>query len=164
MQGEWINNMDILITKAKNSDSTQITDLIFNIWTNEYFFKVNKEDYPDLANPEIYAEKGGSFLVARTSDQVVGTIATEKLADQVFILKRMFVRKDLRGQGLAQKLLDKIFALQGSGTYYLSTKEDLAIAAKKFYLKNSFERITREELPAGFPFFYEDDLFMKASK
>lgn len=146
MPGKWISNMDILITKAKNSDATQITNLIFSIWHDEYDFKVNKEDYPDLANPEIYAEKGGNFLVARTSGQVVGTIATEKLADQIYILKRMFVRKDLRGQGLAQKLLDEIFKLQGSGSYYLSTKEDLAIAAKKFYLKNGFVQISSVEV------------------
>jgi len=45
--------------------------------------------------------------------------------------------------------------------FYLSTKENEAIAAKRFYLKNGFEVITRDELPDNFSFFYEDDLFMK---
>lgn len=71
-------------------DATQITDLIFNIWTGEYNFKVNRGDYPDLANSEIYAAKGGYFLIAKVDENIVRTIATEQLSEDIFLLKRMW--------------------------------------------------------------------------
>ena len=74
----------------------------------------------------------------------------------------MFVRKDFRGKGVAQKLLETLLEkMEAPFKIYLSTKGDLALAAKKFYLRNGFAIITKKELPEGFPFLYEDDLFMK---
>ena len=105
-------------------------------------------------------------LVALVDTQIVGTIACEKLDINHYVLKRMFVAKEYRGQGIAQSLLDALFQQvvyskeQYPVSFTLSTKADDAIAAKKFYLKNGFRTIARSELPDRFPFFYQDDLFM----
>lgn len=156
--------MQYTIREASNRDVSQISELIFDIWINEYNFKVVSEDYPDLQDIEqYYHQKGGSFLVVTRGDnEVIGTAAYDFLSDDIFILKRMFVKNNFRGMGIAQMLLDKLFQVFRKGaTFYLSTKEDQAIAAKKFYLRNRFHVIGRDELPQKFPFFYEDDLFMK---
>ncbi len=149
--------------QATNQDVEKISKLIFNIWINEYGFKVSRHDYPDLTNIEsYYINKAGNFLVAILNQKVVGTIASERLKDKVFILKRMFVSQDFRGKGTAQALLDALLQDYHLGdSFYLSTNQDLALAAKKFYLKNGFRPIDKTELPQGFPFFYEDDLFMR---
>lgn len=158
----------ISIRPAKDMDSENILNLLFNIWINEYHFDVKREDFPDLLEIEkSYADLGGLFLIASHKDQIIGTIACQKLSDIHFVLKRMFVDKKFRGLGIAQLLLDNLLKevlflreIQNVA-FYLSTKENEAIAAKRFYLKNEFQVIPREELPESFPFFYEDDLFMK---
>ena len=155
--------MTYIIRPAKNEDSKDILDLIFNIWINEYQFQVSPEDYPDLHKIEdYYSSKGGGFWVASNTETVIGTIAYDQLDKNIFVLKRMFVSKEWRGQGIAQRLLDTLFDKTPKDCiFYLSTKDDLAKAAKKFYVKNGFEIIEQSDLPKNFPFFYEDDLFMK---
>lgn len=160
--------MDLSIRTATDKDSKDILDLIFNIWINEYKFDVKREDFPDLREIETsYINPGGLFLVALYQEQIIGTIACQKMSDTCFILKRMFIDKTFRGRGIAQLLLNHLLnevvssnRLQ-KASFYLSTKENEAIAAKRLYLKNNFHVIPREELPDNFPFFYEDDLFMK---
>lgn len=78
----------------------------------------------------------------------------------------MFVKKEYRGLGVAQSLLNELFnqALffnRLNPSFFLSTKESNAIAAKKFYLKNGFRVIPKSALPKNFSFFYKDDLFME---
>jgi putative acetyltransferase len=157
--------VELQICAADNRDCPDILKLIFNIWIHEYGFKVVPEDYPDLQDVQkYYFEKGGAFFAAIEQRKLIGTIACDALGESNYALKRMFVHQDFRGKGVAQQLFNsllqqKIFSQEGS--LYLSTKEDQAIAAKQFYLKNGFEIIKKEELPSAFPLFYEDDLFMK---
>ncbi|MEN8236761.1 MAG: GNAT family N-acetyltransferase [Pseudomonadota bacterium] len=167
MENQKQQILGIFIRPATDEDSDAVTKLLFNIWTNEYQFNVRKEDFPDLKEIEkSYMQAGGRFFVAIHNDQVIGTIACEKLGDACFVLKRMFVSKAFRRRGVAQFLLDNLLAqvLFSCGhkdmCFYLSTKENEAIAAKRFYLKNGFEVVSKEDLPDNFPFFYEDDLFM----
>ena len=120
-----------------------------------------EEDLPKNIE-SYYQDRGGQFWVAEMDAQVVGTIACEKLKDDEFVLKRMFVHNRARGQGIAQKLLDKVLShLPANASIFLSTKEDEALAAKALYLKNGFMVVGKDELPQEFPFFYEDNLFMK---
>lgn len=161
------NNTDIIIRAATDNDANLIQDLIFDIWINEYHFAVKKESFPDLQEIEnYYPNAGGLFLLAVLNNNIVGTVACSKLNAHCFVLKRMFVKKMLRGEGVAQKLLDQLFdqIVYSNNTqnaiFFLSTKESEAIAAKKFYLKNGFRIIHKSELPDNFPFFYQDDLFM----
>jgi N-acetylglutamate synthase-like GNAT family acetyltransferase len=157
--------VELQIRAADNQDCPDIFKLIFNIWIHEYGFKVVPEDYPDLQDVQkYYFEKGGTFFVAIEQGKLIGTIACEALGGQNYALKRMFVHQDFRGEGVAQQLFDNLLQ-QGifpqGASLYLSTKEDQAIAAKKFYLKNGFDVIEKENLPSTFPLFYEDDLFMR---
>lgn len=161
---------DITIRAAVDEDSEQILTLIFDIWINEYHFDVKQEDFPDLhAIEKYYSDVGGVFLVAAIQDVVIGTIGCDRLNDENFVLKRMFVNKNYRGMGIAQMLLEQLFQQvvfsksHQNISFYLSTKESDAIAAKAFYLKNGFRVIPKPDLPKGFPFFYQDDLFMVRS-
>ncbi len=155
--------LNFTIDKASDDDSRCISRLIFKIWQDEYKFKVHPDDFPDLKAVETYyRQHHGGFYSARLDGNVIGTIAYEKLDQNSYVLKRMFVHESYRGKGVAQPLLDKVMhVLPQKSCIYLSTKEDLALAAKQFYLKNNFDIIDSKELPAGFPIFYEDDLFMK---
>ena len=150
------------IRVANDTDSEAILELVFYIWVNEYGFRVSKEDFPDLHSiKKSYMDRGGLFLVAFGGEELIGTAACDQLSKGEYVLKRMFVKKSFRGKGIAQNLLEELFKhLPHSCKVYLSTKEDEALAAKAFYLKNGFSAVTRKELPSNFPFFFEDDLFM----
>lgn len=161
---------EIIFRKATDQDSNAILDLIFDIWIKEYHFDVNREDFPDLYEIEKYYNKSdGLFLVAALDNTIVGSIACNKLNPTSYVLKRMFVKKEYRGLGIAQTLVDTLFKIIYSKKeinikFYLSTKENLALAAKNFYLKNGFQITTRSQMPTNFPFFYKDDLFMFKNK
>ena len=164
----YAEKMNVSIRLATDQDSDAITRLLFDIWINEYQFDVKRENFPDLKEIEkSYVRAGCVFLVAIYNDKIIGTIACEKLNESCFVFKRMFVSKVFCGRGVAQLLLDRLLdeVLSSSGhkdaCFYLSTKENDAIAAKRFYLKNGFKVIYRDELPNNFPLFYEDDLFMR---
>ena len=161
--------MTTKIRQAVNSDSPALKNMIFDIWKNEYQFDVHEKDYPDLTLIEkYYSQHEGLFLVAiDEQSNIIGSIAYQCLSPNDFVLKRMFVKKSHRGKGVAQNLLSKLLnyiqedeSNTGKIILYLSTKEDQAIAAKYFYLKNNFKIISKGMIPNGFPFFYEDDLFM----
>ncbi len=160
-----------LIREATNIDAKAISELIFNIWWNEYKFDVKQEDFPDLQNIEkYYFNQGGHFMVAILDNKLVGTIACSKLTEDAFVLKRMFTKKEYRGLDIAKQLLEtlwqKVFLSENAEqlSFYLSTKAGEAIAAEKFYIKNGFNVISKADLPDNFPFFHQDDLFMLASK
>jgi len=90
--------MNVSIRLATDKDSNAITSLSFDLWTNEYQFDVRREDFPDLQEIEkSYMRAGGLFLVAIHKEQVIGTIACERLEESCFVIKRMFVNKAFRG-------------------------------------------------------------------
>lgn len=158
---------EVVIRPATDQDCDGILDLLFGIWIGEYHFHVKPEDFPDLHSVEThYTNAQGMFFVATHNDRVVGTLACQKLSETAFVLKRMFVAKAFRGSGVAQDLFNSLIdgmrrrSSPMPAQLYLSTKEDVALAAKHFYIKNGFKQIIQDELPVQFPFFYEDDLYM----
>lgn len=154
---------NITIRKATNQDSQNISNLLTKIWKNEYLYNVTKQDFLDLKLIEDnYHKKGGNFLVACFEDKIIGTIACSHLNAKNYALRRVFIYAFFRCHGIGQSLMDMLLANFNSGTaLYLSTKEEFAIAAKKFYLKNGFQEIGKEELPEAFPLYDSDNLFMK---
>jgi N-acetylglutamate synthase-like GNAT family acetyltransferase len=99
---------------------------------------------------------GGTFLVARDGERVVGTIALRDIGDRTGALRKMFVAADRRGGGpdsLAARLLDVLVAHardQGITTILLGTTERF-LSAHRFYEKHGFARIDAADLPAAFP-------------
>ncbi len=154
---------NITIRKATNQDSRNILDLLTKIWKNEYLYYATKRDFPDIEFIEDnYHKKGGNFLVACFEDKIIGTIACSPLTTKSYALRRVFINSIFRCQGIAQSMMNKLLGNFQSGTeFYLSSKEELGIAAKKFYIKNGFQIIEKDELPKDFPLYESDDLFMK---
>ena len=163
---ETKNIKSYIISTFDKKYKQQVIDLIFSIWSDEHNFSVSYESKPDLFNIEsFYSGLKGNFWIAVTSsEEVIGTIAIENLSSGNYALKRMFVRKDFRNQGIAQNLFKKILEWTKSNdakNIYLSTHSKKSAAAVKFYKKNSFKEIEKNQVPANFPIFEEDDVFMR---
>jgi len=79
--------------------------------------------YPDSSSTH-YLDPATSFLVAREADDAVACIGLMPAVDGVGEIKRMFVRSDQRGRGLARLLvsaLEQNAAARGDHTLCLAT-------------------------------------------
>jgi GNAT superfamily N-acetyltransferase len=143
-----------------------IAELIINIQQNEFFVPITLKDQPDLFNiPEFYCKNAGNFWVAVEDEQLAGTIALIDFGNGRAALRKMFVRKESRGKerGTGQLLLNTLLQWcreKNIGEIYLGTVEQLH-AAKRFYERNGFEKVAKEDLPKDFPLMQVDTEFYK---
>jgi GNAT superfamily N-acetyltransferase len=103
------------------------------------------------------------YLVAMIENRVVGTISNTKLENNNSVLRKMFLHKNFRGQGIAELLLQNIINWSNDNnvnSIYLGTMAQFTIA-QKFYERLNFEQIDRELLPNDFPLNPVDSIFYK---
>ena len=138
--------------------------MILAIQQQEFEISITREAQPDLANiPGFYQQGNGNFWVAANGAEVVGTIGLIDIGNNQVALRKMFVNAAFRGAelGVAKNLLDQALEWvrkQNVKTVYLGTT-DKFLAAHRFYDKNGFTRIAREELPPTFPVMQVDTVF-----
>jgi len=93
-----------------------------------------------------YFSVGSGFWLARSGDNIIGCVALRHIAEPHSAeIKRMYVRPEARGQGVAQQLLESAerFALAaGYRWIYLDTADDMKAAAR-FYQRNGFQPCER---------------------
>ena len=138
-----------------------ILALILPIQQREFGVQITAEDQPDLRRiPEVYQAGRGGFWVGLDGDEVVATLGLIDFGGGG-ALRKMFVRKDQRGSGVAQALLDTLVAHATAAKLPLLALGTLAQmhAARRFYERNGFHSIAPEQLPATFPRMPVDDRF-----
>ena len=139
----------------------QVLDLILPIQQVEFGVAITATDQPDLATiPTIYQSGRGGFWVGVQDEVVVGTLGLIDFGSGGAI-RKLFLRKDQRGSGLAQALLDTLITHARSAklpALWLGTLAHMG-AAHRFYERNDFQRITPEDLPADFPRMAVDTVF-----
>ncbi len=156
----------ITIQPFKNQDTEQIVNLILNIQQNEFQVPITINEQQDLLDiPNFYQQKKGNFWVAKHENEVVGTIALIDCGENIGAIRKMFVKKEFRGKehGIAQRLLDILVesAQENQITnVYLGTLERLQ-AAIRFYERNGFTLIEKQNLPSVFPIMPVDTHFFE---
>lgn len=154
----------IIIKPLNNSNCQEIIDLILPIQQIEFNVPITLEGQPDLLDIEAnYDATGGKFWGAFNGEKLVGSIALIATGHQAGAIRKMFVRKEWRGKehGIASHLLEALLSYCQANNItdiYLGTVEQLK-AAHRFYEKNSFERIAKEDLPSYFPRMEPDSIF-----
>jgi N-acetylglutamate synthase-like GNAT family acetyltransferase len=145
-------------------DKQNVMDLILPIQREEFGIAITEQDQPDLQTVEAFYQHGdGNFWVAVDDDMIIGTVALIDIGDNEVALRKMFVRTDYRGKEkmVAQQLLDTVFEWcrqRGVNNIYLGTI-NVYKAAQRFYEKNGFRQVAKEELPERFPLMAVDDTF-----
>ena len=139
----------------------QVVALILPIQQQEFRVPITAADQPDLAAiPEVYQTGRGGFWVGLEDEAVVGSIGLIDFGGGG-ALRKMFLRKDQRGSGLAQALLDTLIVhakAQGLPALWLGTLPHMH-AAHRFYARNGFTRVEPEALPPDFPRMAVDTVF-----
>ena len=154
------------IERYNDKYKAQVIALILDIQQNEFNVPVTLKDQPDLEDVEkFYFNDNSHFWLAIDSNEVVGTIALIDFGNRQGALRKMFVHKNFRGKdkGIAQNLLDILVAWcieKRIVEVYLGTV-DILIAAQKFYIKNGFVKISKNQLPATFPLMQVDTIFFQ---
>ena len=158
--------MNIRIESFGGSCQDQVTNLISGIQRGEFGLPITPEQQPDLADiPSFYQKGAGNFWLALEEDRVVGTIALLDIGGGLAAIRKMFVARDYRGaeNGVAKGLLQTLLTSAGQGgitAVYLGTTPFFK-AAHRFYEKNGFCEIDKEDLPASFPIMKVDTKFYK---
>lgn len=121
----------------------QTINLILFILENEFEYKnVERPDLYDI--PNVYQKDGkGNFWLALLNNEVIGTVALQNYGNGRGLLKRMYVKKEVRKKGVGQELLNQVFTFAKNYNYqiiYASTVEEFT-SARKFYQKNGFVEI-----------------------
>ncbi|APG90263.1 GNAT family N-acetyltransferase [Sinorhizobium americanum] len=152
------------IRRFSAADEQGVIDVILPIQRQEFGIAITAEDQPDLrAIPEFYQTGDGEFWVAAVGERIVGTIALKDIGGTEAALRKMFVASDFRGRehGVATRLLDALLAhaeQRQVRAVYLGTTEKF-LAAHRFYERNGFVEIARQDLPASFPVMGVDTKF-----
>ena len=149
--------MDIFtIEKLNTSYYAEIIQLILSIQNNEFDLNLTIDDQPELLDiKRSFTDKGGDFWVALSADKkVIGTIALEILSQNIGILRKMFVLKEFRGIGLAQKLMNKLLehAKENKINRILLDTPGVAKQSHKFYEKNGFKKVNKAHIPEEYSF------------
>jgi N-acetylglutamate synthase-like GNAT family acetyltransferase len=145
-----------------------VADFILNIQNGEFGIPITLDQQPDLSEiPKFYQSGNGNFWVAKDGDRLIGTIALLDIGNGKSALRKMFVDQNYRGKafGVGQKLLNNLilWARQKCITeIYLGTTEKF-VAAQRFYEKNGFFEIEKQQLPKEFPKMDVDVKFYKFS-
>jgi ribosomal protein S18 acetylase RimI-like enzyme len=103
-------------------------------------------DSPDSFQKDYFGPGSGLWL-AQTGKQVAGCIALRPLStrEQAGEIKRLYVRPEFRGSGVALALLvalEQYAEATGYEWLYLDSKDDLK-AALRFYDRHGYERCER---------------------
>ncbi|KFF19758.1 GNAT family N-acetyltransferase [Chryseobacterium sp. JM1] len=156
--------MNVHIQQLDNTYSDQLIDMILNIQQKEFNVPITIEDQPDLKQIEsFYTEAGGNFWGAFIDGELVGSIALVKFDERAGAVRKMFVKKEFRGKELniAQELLKVLISFcreSGIDAIYLGTVNILK-AAIRFYERNHFVQVEKENLPTRFPLMSADNVF-----
>ena len=156
----------ITIQPFENQDTEHIVNLILNIQQNEFQVPITINEQQDLLNiPSFYQHGKGNFWVAKAGEEVVGTIALIDFGENIGTIRKMFVKKEFRGKehGIAQRLMDILEASSRENNIkklYLGTIERLQ-AAIRFYERNGFTLIEKQNLPSVFPIMAVDTHFFE---
>jgi len=152
------------ITPFQDLYCREVIDFIVRIQKIEFGIPITGSDQPDLANiPRYYQVKTGNFWIAEYKNKIIGTIALLDIGNGMAALRKMFVHRLYRGgkAGVAKALLRTL--IQWARTkqikeIYLGTTPKF-LAAHRFYEKNNFIEIGREDLPETFPVMKVDTKF-----
>jgi GNAT superfamily N-acetyltransferase len=157
---------EINIEIYTHTHKDEVANLILQIQHAEFGIPITLAQQPDLNDiPGFYQVNNGNFWIARTGGKIIGTISLLDTGNRQGALRKMFVDKDHRGAawGVGQKLLDTLIDWARDKEFtaiFLGTTEKF-VAAQKFYEKNGFTEIKKEELPKDFPVMEVDVKFYR---
>lgn len=144
-----------MIRQFKPNQQIELTDFVLSIQNGEFGLGFKSDEQKDLINTANFYESGG-FWIAELENKIVGCIGLQKLNSKIGVLRKMFVQKEFRGKELniAQKLFEKLRkeAINLEFEKILLDTPSVAEASHRFYQRNGFVEIGKDEIPKEYSF------------
>jgi len=140
-----------IIRQADNSDILSIKNLVFTV-LREYGLKPDETgrdiDLNDIEKN--YTNRNGFFgvVVDNITNQIAGTFGLYYIDKDICELRKMYLRKDLRGQGIGKFMLRSAINIAGEKSYqkiFLETISPLKEAIA-LYKKFGFAEVKPHEI------------------
>lgn len=135
------------IREYKKSDKEEIIEMVKNILGD--IFNGDPNEFRVLKEFDVTKDYL-KYLVAETQGEdrkIIGTMALKKIDSKTVRLKRMYVKPEYRGRGIAQKMLDRLvkFAKEKGYKKILLHTYPVMENAMRFYKKNGFAESTGDD-------------------
>lgn len=138
----------INIVPYSDNYKKQIKKFVLSV-LDEFGFTYDQNLDQDLEKPqEIYNEHlDGTMLLALEEEKVIGTIALHKIKDSIVELKRFYVEKKYRGQGVGRLLFSKAihFAKKKKYKTIITDTTPNMERAVAFYKASGFRMVSYSE-------------------
>jgi len=144
----------VRVQQFSDEYAAAVVELVHGILRDEFSFSGASAEQTDLSDiRQHYGHGASNFWIAVDESRLVGTTGFVDLGSRQCLLRKMFVRADWRGRGVARLLLDKAtnWATEhGFAELYLGTNSKFH-AAQRFYTKHGFAPVSPESLPDAVP-------------
>ena len=147
--------MEIAVYRDEYKDD--VISLILGIQNDKAGIGLSLQEQPDLLDiPGCYRRDGGEFWIALADGRLIGTIGLMPKGKDCAVLKKFFVKKEFRSQGVGLALYGRLLEFAGEAGIrrIILDTPSVAHASHRFYEAAGFHRIGREELPV--PYSYPD--------
>jgi RimJ/RimL family protein N-acetyltransferase len=143
--------MSIVIKPFDSSYTQDLLNLVKRIQVDEFNIPIVESQNQELYTIQATFQKdNGNYWIALFNGQLMGTIAVLDIGHQAVELRDVFLDKEFRGKGFAIQLLDTVYNwchTRNITKIFLGTT--LAFkAAHRFYEKNGFKELKKEEMPS----------------
>lgn len=159
-----ISEIKILTLPNSRLIRKNVAKMIGNIQKHEFHLPVTNAVNTCVLTPEKdfhYNNSCNFWYAIDETGEIAGSIGLKKIDAQNGEIKKFFVAKKYRGQGLSKMLWSKILQSareHGFKHLYLGTVSKLK-AAQTFYLKQNFKKISPKDLPKKYEKCNVDDVF-----
>ena len=135
---------------ATHADTADIRRVVFSVLM-EYGLETEPcgldADLDDVE--KTYIEPGGMFEVVETEDgRIVGTVGLFPKADGICELRKMYLLREARGQGLGKRMMDRVLEFaRGHGFRRIELETaGVLVEAKALYERYGFRPIEGQHL------------------
>lgn len=157
-----------ILTLSNSRDlRNRVKNMIENIQKNEFGINVDNQTNACIISAEddfYYNNSSNFFYATDQKGRVVGSIGLKKIDNKNAELKKFFVTKEFRRQGLGNALFERLITAANKHDFrniYLGSIDILDIA-QNFYKRHGFKRIPKADLPKKFDTNPLDNVFFGA--
>ncbi len=139
--------MELKIREITQGDQKEVINLIISVVKEISGHEpYNRDDYENFQS--FYRSQNGIFYVAQIGSKIVGTIALKQEENLIGRIRRMYVHKDFRNEGIASKLIEEVINFAKNNQYdelMLNTYPSYMQDAIKLYSKFGFKKYKEEK-------------------
>jgi putative acetyltransferase len=135
-----------MIKEFSNEYALRVRSLVLGVLEEEGFAYDPLKDC-DLEDIRAsYLEKGGSFFIALVDNELAGTAGVRTAGPDICEIRRIYVRKSMRGQGIGSSLFRTALCYAKTNYSRALLKTDVSLkTATGMYLRHGFKVVKEQD-------------------